>query len=206
MCATSDTKEMALSKHCLGCCANEEQSGKGVCFLQSFLAGIWAEQGASTPSSAGSGLLQGYVAPSGAISDAGTKQQVRGTAGAAAATLQEPTALPSSPPSVCALIVHQPHPVCALIVHQQCKQRERACIFPLCCQHLHGSGGLTEDDAISMPRTSRVLGHNQPLQWHPGTAALPPPVLQPIQAHKFSIALYRLIFEHLPDTSSLYYN
>lgn len=176
---------MALSRARLGCSTNEEEeSGKRACFLPSFLAGITGEnneenirhgQGGAWPSpgqrrehlqlsSVGSCSLQGNVAPSRTVSDAAQaalKQQVRGTAVAAAAPSREPPALPALP---------SPH-FCSLFVHPLCKQRERGSMSsPPCHQHLPqqcGSGRLAEDGTVPvppLPGASRFPGHSQPLQ------------------------------------------
>lgn len=96
------------------------------------------------------------------------KQQVRGTAGAAAAPLREPPALPA-PASA---------QFCSLFVHRLCKQRERgAAPSTPCCQHLpqrRGSGGLAEDGAVPvppLPGAGGFPGHSQPRQSRRGLPA-----------------------------------
>lgn len=158
----------------------------------------WAEQGASAAQQCWLLLATGRCGLSGAAHVAAQpalKQQVRGSAGAAAAApLREPQPISAACLcTVCANRGREGPPFLPIAVPQLVPLPFS---HPLHPTHLHASQGRA--GVGTEPAAPGECCH--------GLRVTAPTTLQPVQVHKFSFALYRLIFEHLPDTSSLYCN
>lgn len=158
----------------------------------------WVEQGASAAQQRWLLLTTGRCCPSGAAyvaAQPALKQQVRGSAGAAAA----------APPRE-----FQPSSAAGLCTTCANRGREGLLFLPIAVPWLVS---LPFSHPVHPPHLRASQGHTGagtepavPGERCPGLRVAAPATLQPVQVHKFSFALYRLIFEHLPDTSSLYCN